>query len=39
MVIYGGSSLFQVGLVIKCVWFRRGGLTRGWLFRWLRDCP
>jgi hypothetical protein len=34
-----GSSLFQVGLVIKCVWFRRGGLTRGWLFRWLRDCP
>jgi Ricin-type beta-trefoil lectin domain-like len=34
-----GSSLYQVGLVIKCVWFRRGGLTRGWLFRWLRDCP
>jgi hypothetical protein len=24
-----GSSLYQVGLVIKCVWFRRGGLTRG----------
>jgi hypothetical protein len=37
--LYAGSSLFQVGLVIKCVWFRRGGLRRGWLFRWLRDCP
>jgi hypothetical protein len=24
-----GSSLYQVGLVIKCVWSRRGGLTRG----------
>jgi malate dehydrogenase (oxaloacetate-decarboxylating) len=24
-----GSSLYQVGLVIKWVWLRRGGLTRG----------
>jgi hypothetical protein len=24
-----GSSLYQVGLVIKCVWSRRGGVTRG----------
>jgi hypothetical protein len=25
----GGSSLYQVGLVIKWWWSRRGGLTRG----------
>jgi methionine sulfoxide reductase catalytic subunit len=25
----GGSSLFQVGLVIKWMWSRRGGLTGG----------
>jgi hypothetical protein len=34
-----GSSLFQVGLVIKWVWLRRGGLAKGVTFRWLRDCP
>ncbi|MGH3934005.1 MAG: hypothetical protein ACRDS1_03310 [Pseudonocardiaceae bacterium] len=27
--VAAGSSLYQVGLVIKFVWTRRGGLTRG----------
>ena len=34
-----GSSLYCVGLVINWGWARRGGLTRGWGFRWVRDCP
>jgi transposase len=27
--VRSGSSLYQVGLMIKCVWFRRDELTRG----------
>jgi hypothetical protein len=29
LTVGGGSSLFQVGLVIKWMWSRRGGLTGG----------